>query len=481
MIILVFSDLLFIFLFFPVCLGLYHLIGSNVWKNSILIIFSLLFYAFGEPVWVVLLILSSLADYFNGLFIEKHRGEKIAVMGVAASLVFNLGVLALFKYSGFFLSGINALAGLHLPVPEFAPPVGISFYTFQTITYTVDVYRGKAPVQKNFFNFLLYVSMFFQLVAGPIVRYTDVADSLSLRKVTASDISEGFSRFSFGLGKKVLIANCVGEAASSFLDFETLPDSSLAAWSGVILYTLQIYYDFSGYSDMAIGLGKMFGFSLPENFDYPYISRSVTEFWRRWHMTMGGFFRDYVYIPMGGNRKHQAVNLAVVWLLTGLWHGASINFVIWGAYFGILVTLEKFFFKNTRIKIPAVISHIYLMAAVMFGWIIFYYEDLSKAGACLKGMFGKGVPLYDEVTAGSLMGICFIIAIAVIFCCPFGSKMQRSKKQDEGIPNSTDKKILPFASTLLASGKIIAVLGVFLLSCLMLVKQSYNPFLYFRF
>lgn len=474
MILLVFSDLFFIYFFLPLCLLFYFITPNSTVRNGVLILFSLAFYSFGEPVWVLLLIISSAVDYLNGLFIERHRGKRIAALGVIISLVFNLGVLALFKYSGFIVTNINQLTGLALDVPRFSPPVGVSFYTFQTISYTVDVYRDKAPVQHSFFKFLLYVSMFFQLVAGPIVRYTDISEQLGKRSITAEDISEGFSRFVFGLGKKVIIANCVGGAADLFLGFEELPSSVLSAWSGVILFTLQIYFDFSGYSDMALGLGRMFGFTLTENFNYPYISTSATEFWRRWHISMGSFFRDYLYIPMGGNRRHQAVNLAVVWLLTGLWHGASWNFIIWGAYFGILVTAEKFFYGKYLEKIPKFFSHLYLIIAVIFGWAIFYFEDLSALGSCLSGMFGGGnIPLTDDITVSRLEGICFVITLAVILSCPVFPFL--SKKLGELSEKSKG------GAAVVTVTKDLLVVGIFILSSLLLVKTTYNPFLYFRF
>lgn len=413
---MVFSDLLFLYLFLPLCMILYYILPFRGWKNGVLIIFSLMFYAFGEPVWVLLLIGSALVDYCNGLFIEKHRGQKIAVLGVVMSLVINLGVLAVFKYSGFIMENINAVTELGLPVPRFTLPIGISFYTFQTISYTVDVYRGKAKVQRNFFSFLLYVSLFFQLVAGPIVRYTTVADEIDNRRFSVLDMSRGLERLIIGLGKKVIIANSVGNIADTLL--EDAPASVLAAWAGVIMFSLQIYYDFSGYSDMAIGLGMMFGFHFDENFNYPYISKSATEFWRRWHISLGSFFRDYLYIPMGGNRRHQLLNLAVVWMLTGLWHGASWNYILWGIFWGVLIITEKLFLGKVLEKLP-VINHIYLIFAAVMGWALFYFEDLSQLGVCLDTMFGGGnAALYDDITISLLKGSCFVIAAAVLFSCP---------------------------------------------------------------
>lgn len=470
---MVFSNLLFIYLFLPLCLLLYYICKNRIYRNGILIIFSLLFYSFGEPVWVGLLIFSAVVDYLNGLFIEKYRGKKIAVLGVIMSLVINLGLLGLFKYSGFIVSNINSLFGLSLNVPQLTLPIGISFYTFQTISYTVDVYRDKAKVQHNFLDFLLYVSMFFQLVAGPIVRYTDIAAEIEERSCTAEDMSSGFFRFIIGLGKKVILANFMGKLATAFLTFEDMPSSVLAAWSGVIMYSLQIYFDFSGYSDMAIGMGRMFGFNLTENFNYPYISKSASEFWRRWHISLGSFFRDYVYIPMGGNRRHQLLNLAVVWFLTGLWHGASWNYILWGLYFGVLIICEKYFLGKLLEKIPAFFSHIYLLIIAVFGWTLFYFEDMSEMLSCLKGMFGQGIPLSDDITVSELKGSCFVIAAAVIFCCPI-YKAVRDK-----IAVITEK-----SSALKICSQVIyciTMLILLIVCSLLLVKQTYNPFLYFRY
>lgn len=453
---------------------LYYIIPNLTYKNGVLIVFSLLFYSFGEPVWVLLLIGSAAVDYFNGLFIEHFRGRKTAVLGVVFSLVINLSVLCLFKYSGFFIENINALTGLGLPVPHFQLPIGISFYTFQTISYTVDVYRGKAAVQRNFFSFLLYVSMFFQLVAGPIVRYTTVAEEIDHRKFSAADLGKGMARFIEGLGKKVIIANCIGGIADSMLGFDTAPSSVLAAWTGVIMFSLQIYFDFSGYSDMAIGLGMMFGFHFDENFNYPYISKSASEFWRRWHISLGSFFRDYVYIPMGGNRHHQIFNLAVVWFLTGLWHGASWNFILWGLYFGVLVVIEKLFLGKILEKIPSFFSHLYLIIAAIFGWALFYFEDMSRLGKCLSGMFGgNSAPLYDEIALSSIKSNCFIIIAAIILCCPVCHVIK------EKINGLADKTAVGFAAAKIGENAVL--FGILIVSSLLLVNQSYNPFLYFRY
>ena len=469
---MVFSNLLFIYLFLPLCLFLYYLTKKPAVRNGVLIVFSLIFYSFGEPVAILLMASSTLIDYFNGRFIEKNRGRKIAVLGVIISLVYNLGALCLFKYSGFLVTNFDLLTGLSIPVPKLTLPIGISFYTFQTISYVVDVYRGKTKAQRNYFNYLLYVSMFFQLVAGPIVRYTDIAEQIGDRKCTAEDMFGGWVKFIIGLGKKVIIANCVGGITDSLIGNSAVPASVLAAWSGIILYTLQIYFDFSGYSDMAVGLGKMFGFSLPENFNYPYISKSASEFWRRWHISLGSFFRDYVYIPMGGNRRHQLLNVAVVWFLTGLWHGASWNYILWGLYFGVLISLEKLFFGKVLDKLPAVFSHIYMLIVIIFGWLLFYFEDMGAMGQCLKVMFGAA-PAADDITVSLLKGSCFVIAAGIIFSCPvYGYVVKKAEAAAER--SAAARVIFQIIG-------MILLLGVLTVSSLLLVKQTYNPFLYFRY
>lgn len=473
---MVFSNLIFIYVFLPLCLGAYYALQSPKARNLVLAVFSLAFYAWGEPVWVLLLVFSAVVDYLNGLFIEKCRVRKRGspILGVICSLVVNLGILFIFKYSAFFIHQINLLFGLTLSEPTFSLPIGISFYTFQTISYTVDVYRGKVKVQHSFISFLLYVSMFFQLVAGPIVRYESVAAEIDERRVTPEDFNSGIVRFVCGLAKKVIIANSVGQLAANSLTFEGAPASVAAAWFGTIMFALQIYFDFSGYSDMAIGLGRMFGFHFPENFNYPYISRSATEFWRRWHISLGSFFRDYVYIPLGGNRKHQMLNLAVVWFLTGLWHGASWNFIIWGMGFGVLIILEKLFMLKVLEKIPKFFSHIYALFFILIGWTVFYFTDLGELGACLGAMFGAGdIPLYDEVTKSAFLGNLYLIIIAVLISAPI------SRLLDEWLNTAERKSGGAFA--VIGTLRTVLCIGLLALSSIMLVGQTYNPFLYFRF
>lgn len=471
---MVFSDIFFLFQFLPLFLICYFAASKTPAKNIVLICFSLFFYAWGEPVWVALLIFSSIFDYCNGRFIAKHTGEKKAVLGVVASCTVNLLILAVFKYSGMIVSGVNGLLSLSLPVPEFHMPIGISFYTFQSITYVVDVYRGQARAQKKYLGYLLYLSMFFQLVAGPIVRYSSVSREIENRSVKIAEFSDGITRLIFGLGKKVIIADSVGEAANSLLGFDGSPASVLAAWAGVILFSLQLYFDFSGYSDMAIGMGLMCGFHFPENFNYPYISRSATEFWRRWHISLGSFFRDYLYIPLGGNRKHQLLNLVIVWFCTGLWHGASTNFIFWGLYFGILLIIEKKFLLKILDSMPKAVGHLYLILAVIFGWMIFYFTDMSRMGACFNAMLGKnGIEFTDLVTESVLQNNLWIILAALLLCAPvykavseFGHRIAKNSK----------------AGFVAISGmKIIFMLGVLFLSFVSLASGSYSAFLYFRF
>ncbi len=328
------------------------------------------------------MIVTTLIDYGAGLLVDQYRGQKLAKWALAGSVVITLSFLAVFKYLGFFNQNLNQIFGAELPTQIFNLPIGISFYTFQAITYVVDVYRGKAQVQRSYANLLLYVALFPQLIAGPIVRYTDIAAQLENREMTLPGFSKGITRFVTGLGKKVLLANIAGQVATSLIGGDLSKASVLGAWLGIFAYTFQIYFDFSGYSDMAIGLGHMFGFTYVENFNYPYISKSITEFWRRWHISLSTFFRDYVYIPLGGNRRHQQRNMVIVWALTGWWHGASWNFVLWGLYYFVFLAIEKLFLGKFLEKLPAVVGHAYALFIIVVGWVFFYFDDVSRPGRC---------------------------------------------------------------------------------------------------
>lgn len=462
---MVFSSLMFICIFLPSVLALYNLSKNITYKNTVLIISSLFFYAWGEPIWVLLLIFSAFVDYINGLIIDRHYARMPAKLALAASLVINLGLLAVFKYSGFFIGGINSLLHVNIPAPAVTLPIGISFYTFQTLSYTIDMYRGNTRVQKSFPAFLTYVSMFPQLVAGPIVRYDAVSSYLTDRRVTAEDFAYGIKRFTIGLSKKVMLANSAGAAASMILDTTRL--TVMSSWIGIIMYTFQIYFDFSGYSDMAIGLGRMLGFKFGENFNYPYISKSITDFWRRWHISLSGFFRDYIYIPLGGNRYRPVFNLIFVWLLTGLWHGASMNFILWGLFYGILLSIEKTLFHKRLQRLPSPFCYIYTMFFVTIGWGIFYFTDLGDLLIFLKSAFGVNTALYDLTAVSSFMSNLWLIIVCAAASTPIPAIVGRH------ICKSSPK-----TAAVLEPAFVALALGI----CIVLiVGQTYNPFLYFRF
>lgn len=472
---MVFSNLFFIYLFLPLNLILYYAVPNKTWKNVVLLLFSLFFYSWGEPVWVFLLMLTAFLDYTWAKCIEyfnltgQQRRKKIALI---ASLVFDLGILGVFKYSGFVVENINLLTGLSLPVPQIALPIGISFYTFQTISYVLDVYRGQVAAQKRYYKYLMYLSSYHQLVAGPIVRYSDVAAEIENRTVSAQDFSEGITRFCLGLTKKVVVANVAGSLAGNYLDADLASLSVAGAWFGVLLYTLQIYYDFSAYSDMAIGLGRMFGFHYHQNFNYPYIAKSVTEFWRRWHISLSSFFRDYVYIPLGGKYRHQIFNICVVWFLTGLWHGASWNFILWGVFYGALLIVEKLGLLKVLEKIPSVFSHLYLLFLTLIGWTIFYTTDLGKLRGYFGVMFGlSGNALSDPQLSITFMNNLFWLVAAVLFCMPITQLVKRwaQAQRSEGV-----------RAGISIVNAIMNVMLLFVCTA-MLVGDSYNPFLYFRF
>lgn len=469
---MVFASLTFLCFFLPINVLLYYLSGNKVYRNVLLTIFSLVFYAWGEPVWVVLLIFSACIDYLNGLWIAHYRGTAKAKWGVISSIVINVSLLVIFKYSAFLYENLNYLLGLQLSVPTFTLPIGISFYTFQTISYTIDVYKGEVQAQKSLGKFLMFVSLYHQLVAGPIVRYAHIAHEIDHRKVAWQDIGEGIHRFCIGLFKKVCIANVAGELAMTYLEGDLSSLSVGEAWFGILMFSIQIYFDFSGYSDMAIGLGKMFGFHYHENFNYPYIARSATDFWRRWHISLGTFFRDYVYIPLGGNKKRGLLNLIIVWFLTGLWHGASWNFIFWGLYFGLLILLERIFLLSLLKRLPVFVGHIYLLLAVVFGWALFYFTDFERLNYFLSIMVGlSGNPLWNFELSLVLQENVFWLVMSILLCMPvYLWLMERAEKYTAFS--------LAFSLQLF---RLIFQWVLLLLSITMLVGNSYNPFIYYRF
>ncbi len=473
---MVFSSLLFMFRFLPVVLILYFAAPVK-FRNIILFLFSLFFYAWGEPKYVLLMLCSITVDYLIGRRIQnfKNQGKiRAARSWLVISIVYNLSVLGFFKYADFLVGSVNNVFGTSIPLPGIPLPIGISFFTFQTMSYTIDVYKGATTAQRNWMKYGTYVSMFPQLIAGPIVQYKTIAEQLESRRETTDDFVEGIHRFMIGAGKKVLLANNIGVLwdTVSAMPAGTLPAAT--AWLGALAYTFQIYFDFSGYSDMAIGLGKMFGFHFLENFNYPYISQSITEFWRRWHISLSSWFREYVYIPLGGNRKgvaKQVRNIAVVWLLTGIWHGASWNFVLWGVYYGVLLLLEKFVFAGVLQKLPKICRSVYTLFFVIIGWIIFAFDNMSTGLQYLKIMFtGSGCGFADSNTVYLLYNYAILFVILIL-----GSTQLPKKAAGWCLQK------LGEASWIMVAARIVFYAGIFLLTVAYLVDASYNPFLYFRF
>ncbi len=466
---MVFSSLLFLFIFLPFVLAIYYVLPKR-FRNGFLLIADLVFYGWGEPLLISLMLVSIVINYIAGLLIQKFDGDlkkKKAIL--VASVIIDLGMLGFFKYAGFFTRNINSLIpSLGIKELNIPLPIGISFYTFQIMSYTIDVFRGDTAAQKNIVSFGAYVSLFPQLIAGPIVRYRDVDDQLVTRHENFEQFYSGVKRFMVGLVKKVLLANPLGLLWDTLRD---MPQSSvLASWVGILAFTLQIYFDFSGYSDMAIGLGRMLGFEFLENFDYPYISKSITEFWRRWHISLGTWFKEYVYIPLGGNRKGQGrtiLNLLIVWMLTGFWHGASWNFLFWGLYFGVILILEKLFLLKALKKAPAFLSHAYSLILIVFGWVIFYFSD-DVGGASAMFEFIPGLFSGELTTPDSVIAVVRALPVLVaggVCSTPVIKKLYDKLKGKKGI----------FVA------EAAAVVVLLIICTASLVSDSYNPFLYFKF
>ena len=465
---MVFSRLFFIYIFLPICLLLYALVRNVKQKNWVLIIFSLLFYAWGEPVYVFLMIITAIINYGAGRMIGRYQGKAGDTIATYFAVIYDFLMLGIFKYSGFIVENINALLSSDIPVPDIKLPIGISFYTFQTVSYIIDCHWEKVAPQKSFKNFLLYLTLFPQLVAGPIVRYSTIEKEIEDRTTSITDVSYGLNRVALGLSKKVLIANQLSVIADNFLG-NVESATVFGAWFGAIAYAMQIYFDFSGYSDIAIGLGRIFGFHFDENFNHPFICKDITEFWQRWHISLSTFFRDYLlYIPIFGKRRKYG-GLFLVWLCTGIWHGASWNFILWGVYYGIFVFLEMIIGKKNMKKIPIVIRQIYNKIVIIVGFAIFYFEDLGKLGGFFKTAFGFGghglIGIQDKI---SFMNNIYLVILAVVCCFPL---IEWAKKL-------TDKTF--FTKSVASLVTTVCSAFLLLLTSVMLVDATTNPFLYFR-
>ncbi len=467
---MLFSSISFLYYFLAAVLVLYFAVPFK-WKNFVLFIASFGFYFYGEPVYTLLMLATTLSSYIHGLLIDRFRGSKWSKVFLWSSVITSIGVLGFFKYSDFFISNVNSIFNAELSLLSLALPIGISFYTFQTMSYTIDVYRGDAKVQKNFIRLATYVALFPQLIAGPIVRYTTVEQELSSRTHSFESFSYGVNRFIIGLSKKVLIADTLGALARSLHALEEA--SVVGYWAYAVAIALQLYFDFSGYSDMAIGLGRIFGFHFLENFNYPFISKSIAEFWRRWHMSLGTWFRDYVYIPLGGNRvsiPRWLLNTFVVWFLTGFWHGADWTFMIWGLYFALFLVLEKFWLNKFFAKIPRVFSHIYVVILILISFVIFSGNGISGAIADVGGMFGAGgIPFWNSMTGYYLSGYALVLALAIIGATPIVKNTALKLKASE-----KTNAVMNILEPIFHVAMLIIVTAYF-------VDGSFSPFLYFRF
>lgn len=467
---MIFSSLIFTYAFLPLCLILYGLIKPLKGKNAVLIICSLFFYAWGEPVRVGLLLISAVVNYFVGIGIDGLKSQKGKKAALSAGLVFNIGMIAVIKYSGFLMTNINAAFKSALPVPDIAPLAGISFYTFQIISYIVDCYWEKVEPQKSFPKLLLYISLFPQLIAGPIVRYSTIAEEINNRVTTLRDYSEGFTRFVVGLAKKVILADQLHRIVDDFLGGNVGALTVGGTWYGVILYSLYIYFDFSGYSDMAIGIGRIFGFHFNENFDHPYLCKDITEFWQRWHISLGSFFRDYLLPVTFFGRRNKYLSLALVWLCTGIWHGASWNYVIWGVYYGMFIVLEELIGKKRMKKIPIVIRHIYSKLVIIIGFGIFYFEDIKNLGLFLRNLTPANPNGWGSVV--ELISLCnnlFLIIAALICTFPLIKWFKKLSEKSEGVK-----------TTVSVAGTAVSVC-LLILSSILMVDATTQAFLYWHF
>lgn len=467
---MVFSSLFFLYFFLPLCVIIYASAKKLKTRNNVLLIFSLVFYAWGEPLCVLLLIASAAINFVLGLCIDKYRDKTGGKIAVTSAVVFDIAMLGIFKYSGFIVENINAVTHLSLPVPDIRLPIGISFFTFQMISYVIDVHWENVDVQKNYPKFLMYVSLFPQLVAGPIVRYSTIEAEISNRKTTIDDLYCGFSRLAVGLGKKVILANNLSTVVDSIFGGDIKSISVLGTWLGAAVYALQIYFDFSGYSDMAIGMGRIFGFHFDENFNYPFICKDVSEFWQRWHISLSTFFRDYLlYVPIFGKRRKYG-GLFLVWFCTGLWHGANWNYIIWGLYFGLFIFLETKIGKKKMKKIPLATRHIYNKIVIIIGFGIFYFEDFGKLGNFFKNLIGlNGNGLTDTYSSLAFSNNFYLIIAALICSFPIAGLIKKASEKSSAVN---------VAATFM---RIPVNLALILVSSVMLVDATNNPFLYFRF
>lgn len=466
---MVFSSVVFLYIFLPIMLLVYFIVPKKL-KNAVMILASLVFFAWGEIRYIFIMLLLAVMDYWCGKKITQYYDNKNKrKVYLYIDVVVNLLILFFFKYADFIIGNVNGITGLNIPLLNIPLPIGVSFNTFQSLSYIIDVYRGTVVCEKSFYNYLTYTTLFPQIIAGPIVRYETVDEELEDKKISLNNFSNGMKRFIIGLGKKVLIANNIGLLWNVIETGNYSELSILLSWIGIVAFALQIYFDFSGYSDMAIGLAQIFGMEFDENFNYPYISKSITEFWRRWHITLSNWFKEYIYIPLGGNRKgllKQIRNILIVWFLTGAWHGASWNFILWGVYFGVILILEKLFLLKVLEKLPKILRHLYSIILILISWAIFAFEDLSMVGEYIKSMFTAKV-IYNQEALYYFRNYVFIIIVGALCSIPIWKK----------IKEKIDKK----DSVILASITSLGYLAIFLLSTASLVTDSFNPFLYFRF